>query len=307
MIKRLLRRLELQGKLTALCARHVFEALMQHESQWEKDISSRYKLASLFFHYIPVSGEAPSVEPEAKDSDRVWDPISRPRNPPAITAVTGCRSHFCFRLAGHNRLALRELSCRCASCFAHNWDDCTQKNEVGEWSTILMESVPSRSVYTTRRKVRSQRELISEERQKMAKECLAREYVSLESKNDKEGFPFWVARVTKPAWQHVGAATRTEHGVKLTRGGWYMEVQWLERFPATSETMFQEWMQAPWVVDVEGVVAREVQVSCTTSLMGRVWIAGPVRRGMKAAALFRVKREEVTRLTKAAEVRLDLL
>ena len=102
-IKRLLRRLEVQGQITTLCARQVFDALVDHESQWKKDISSRYTLAFLLFHYTPVLGEASPVSDgleeksnmsEVAKENHVWDPILRPKNPPNITAVTGCRSHF---------------------------------------------------------------------------------------------------------------------------------------------------------------------------------------------------------------------
>jgi hypothetical protein len=101
--------------------------VLQHESQWKKDISSRYTLASLFFHYTHVHGEASAVsggleqKSEMNDGTKenhVWDAITRPKNPPNITAVTGCRSHFCFRVAGGNVLAIRELSCRCVPCLA---------------------------------------------------------------------------------------------------------------------------------------------------------------------------------------------
>jgi hypothetical protein len=312
-IKRLLRRLELLGKITTLCARHVFDALMEHESQWKKDISSRYTLASLFFHYTPVLGEdspmSDGVEEKSQMSDgakenRVWDPIIRPKNPPNITAVTGCRSHFCFRVADDNVLAIRELSCRCVACLARKWNECTNKDQVGEWTSIRMESVASGGVYGTRSRVKSQRQLESERRQQMAQDCQALEYVALESKDDTEGFPFWLAQVTRRAWKHTGAPAVTVHGVQLKKGGWYIEIQFLERFPATSETMFRADPESPWVIDAEGVVAREVQVSAATN--GAVWSAGLIRRSRKATTtLFRVTSVEVARLSKAAEAQLS--
>lgn len=304
-IKRLLRRLELQGKISALCARHVFDALMQHESQWKKDISSRYKLAGLFFHYISVYGEESTDE--EKGADRVWGPITRPRNPPKITAVDGCRSHFCFRVAGENVLAMRELSCRCAPCLANQWADCEHADSVGKWSKIQMESVSSGGVHGTRAHAKSQRRLISEKRQKLAKQCQPSEYVALESANDQQGFSFWLAKVTKKAWQHVGATRATEHGVKLKNGGWFIEVQYLERFPATSETVFQEWSHnGPLVIDAEAIVAREVAVRSLTN--GAVWSPGLGRRSRRAPTpLFHLARQELSRLRTATEVQLSSL
>ena len=127
------------------------------------------------------------------------------------------------------------------------------------------------------------------------------EYVALESKDDKEGFPFWLAQVTRPAWQHTGARAVTEHGVKLKKAGWYIEVQFLERFPATSETIFRE------VIDAEAVVARQVQLSSTTN-GAQVWSAGLIRRSRKSTTPpFRTTSQEVSRLSKAAEVQLSEL
>ena len=60
---------------------------MKHKSQWKKDLSSRYTLAFLFFHYTPVLGEASPMSDgleeksdmsEVAKENRVWDPILEP-------------------------------------------------------------------------------------------------------------------------------------------------------------------------------------------------------------------------------------
>ena len=103
-----------------------------------------------------------------------------------------------------------------------------------------MESIASGSVYGTRGRVKSQRQLESERRQKKEQTCQPLESVALESKDDNEGSPFWLAQVTRPAWKHTGAPAVRVHGVQHKQAGWYIEVQFLGQFPATSETIFRE-------------------------------------------------------------------
>jgi hypothetical protein len=64
--------------------------------------------------------------------------------------------------------------------------------------------------------------------------------------------------------KHTGAPVVTVHGVKLKKAGWYIEVQ----FPATTETSSEN---TPWVIDAEGVVAREVQLGSASN--GALWSA----------------------------------
>ena len=243
-----------------------------------------------------------SSSPASAATDRVWGPVIRPKQAPNITKVKGCRSHFCFRVAGRSTIAMRELSCRCPPCLERAWEECQNKEEVGDWSLIHMEATVGRSAIGTRARLKSQREHESKRRQALARLCEVGEYVAVESENDKAGFPFWVARVTKQAWQHQGPASVTEHGVKLKRGGWYFEVGFLERYPATSTTIFQEYSARPWVIDVEGIVERRVQLTCTNARSRAVWTAGLVRkrRGAAAPLLFRASPDEVSRLSKAA-------
>jgi hypothetical protein len=94
--------------------------------------------------------------------------------------------------------------------------------------------------------------------------------------------------------------------VKLKKKGWYIDVRFLERLPITSETILREYTDSPWLIDAEGIVARQVQLSSATH--GAVCSAELVRRHRKAATpLFRTTSQEVSRLTKAAEVQLSSL
>ena len=124
-IKRFLRRLEKDSKLYANGARDVFCALLDHFSQAK--VGSRVIIDAFVFHYILSSGEHP-----IPGRDNVWSAASRPSVRPTVTSIPGIRSSFCFRVAGENVLAYRELSCRCACCLQHNWSEC-KSVDAGPW------------------------------------------------------------------------------------------------------------------------------------------------------------------------------
>jgi hypothetical protein len=303
-IKRILRSLEVQGKVVALTPYDVFLALLRWENQWETDLSSRYKLSKFIFHYVPIAGE--KFQQLAPRPDRVHSPISRPKTPPITTAVDGCRSHFSFRVAGGNKLAIRELSCRCTPCLDHDWERCENQSEVGSWTILYLESHVPSSAGT---KTRNQLSLISNQRRALAMQCAVGEFVALESADDEEGFAFWIALVTKAAWiRKEKAPSISTNGNKLVSGHCYLEVQMFHRYPSTCPRTFQEYDETPWTVDAEAVVARGISTTVLKAprirpRRGRIGVECQIggRRGPQRIS---ISEDEASRLTSACCVRL---
>jgi hypothetical protein len=246
---------ELHGKVVNLTAFEVFAGLLEWESEWEKSLKSKYTLADFFFYYIPVLGEVAADVPS--HPGRVHGAIRRPKNPPVTTAVPGCRSNFCFRVVGTDKLAIRELSCRCAPCLDHDWGNCKNESEVGSWTTILMESHPSSESAPVR--TRNQSRLVSDQRRSLARQCPVGDYLAMESADDAEGFEFWLGLVTTACWKQQ--ITVTSKGKKLVAGHYYIGVQMFDRFPATCPSTFRQDTESPLIIDAEGVVALKVQVA----------------------------------------------
>ena len=128
-VKRFCRRMERENKVYANGARDVFCLLLD---SFQKDkVGSRVAIDAFVFHYI-LSPSEPTLSGE-----NVWSPIIRPSARPTVTSITGIRSSFCFRVAGANVLAVRELSCRCRCCLEHRWTDC-KNADAGSWRRVTM-------------------------------------------------------------------------------------------------------------------------------------------------------------------------
>ena len=134
-IKRFLRKLEKNSQLYAQGPRDVFCALLDNFKQPEG--GSKVSINAFVFHYILASGE-----PGLPGRKNVWSAITRPSVRPTVTALPGIRSFFCFRVAGPDVLAYRELSCRCRCCIEHRWTDC-KSEDAGAWKRVVMSNTPA--------------------------------------------------------------------------------------------------------------------------------------------------------------------
>jgi len=123
----------------------------------------------------------------------------RPSARPAVTAISGIRSSFCFRVAGESVLAVRELSCRCVCCLEHRWTDCSN-TDAGDWKYVTMTKVAASVGASTR----SQRSEVSSQRRTLAQGISPAEIIAMETADDLEGFSFWLARAEGPAFQYDG-------------------------------------------------------------------------------------------------------
>jgi hypothetical protein len=244
-IKRFLRLLEKNSKAYALGAKDVFCALLD---QFEKTrVASRVTIAEFVFHYILSPGEPP-----LPGRPNVWSPILRPSVRPAVTAIKGIRSTFCFRVAGPDTIAVRELSCRCSCCLQHRWTDC-KSTDAGEWRSVTM----TKRVASAGAKTRTQRTEVSALRRQIAQKCQPEEVIAMESCDDPDGFSFWLARALGPAFKYTGPA-KTEDGRKFVPGTWYIKVRYYDRFPVDSASTFKLGDQVQ-TENAEGVIARQIR------------------------------------------------
>ena len=210
-------------------------------------VGSRVVIVDFVFHYILSPTESPP-----SDRPNVWSPVARPSARPNVTAIAGIRSSFCFRVADSNVLAVRELSCRCKNCITRQWTLCKNR-DAGPWRHVTMTS----SAASTRSISRSQRSVISSDRQRLAKGVRPNELIAMESADDEEGFRFWLATAVEGAFQYRGAH-KVVDGRKMVPGGWYIKIQYYDRYPATSESTFKLGSQIS-VENAEGVISRNVQ------------------------------------------------
>ena len=274
-IKRFLRLLEKHNvKLSANGARDVFCALLDRFIKHK--VGSSVSISDFVFHYILSPGEPPLL-----GRANVWSAIVRPSTRPTVTAITGIRSSFCFRVVGDNVLAVRELSCRCASCLEFRWNECSN-TEVGDWRHVTMTKVTA----CTGTRTRSQRDVVSRERRTLAEEISKGELIAMESAEDPNGFSFWLARAEGPAFQHAGPRA-TVAGRTLIPGGWYINVCYFDRFPPTSPSTFKLNTES-YTENTEGVIARNVAVVESSRRRSR--------RLNARATLISLSREEIQRL-----------
>ena len=257
-------------------------------------MSGSNTISNFKFLYIPGPGEECPVAaspPQVPTEITVHGPVVRPITQPMISAVTGIRSNFCFRVLAGERLAFRRFSCHCDSCLNSQWDECKCEG-VGVWTVLQMTKIAGNSP----QRLRSERDRVSTIRRELAQLCKAGEFVAMESKDDEDGFSFWLARVKGPAFQHSGRQEYKD-GVQLKKNGWYVTITIFDRFPASSSSTFQS-CQAEWTVDAEGLVVREVCVQQTENMHR-------TRSPKSTAELVRMSDEEVKRIDTLCAVRLN--
>ena len=92
---------------------------------------------------------------------------------------------------------------------------------------------------------------ISANRLSMAKLVQPDEFVAMKACDDDEGSSFWLIRAKQRAWKYTGP-TKIEDGVRFVRGGWYIYVQYYERFSSQSQDTFRLSPRV-WSENMEGV------------------------------------------------------
>lgn len=245
-IKRFMRQLERHSKLYANGARDVFCALV--DQFLPERVGSRVIIDAFVFHYI-----LSPKEPPIPGRDNVWSAVTRPSARPTVTSIPGIRSSFCFRVAGENVLAYRELSCRCACCLQHKWSECGSV-DAGPWKRVTMSNTAASVVPKTR----GQRAVTSEARRRIAAGVKENEIIAMESAGDSEGFRFWLAVAEGPAFKYQGER-KEEDGRVLIPGTWYIALRYFNRFPVNSSSTFKLGEQKQ-IENAEGVIARNVAV-----------------------------------------------
>ena len=176
-VKRFVRLLEKHSKLYADGARDVFCALV--DQFLKEKAGSSVVIRAFVFHYILSQGEPP-----LPDRSNVWSAIVRPSVRPAVTAISGICSSFCFRVAGESVLAVRELSCRCVCCLEHRWTDCSN-TDAGDWKYVTMTKVAASVGASTR----SQRSEVSSQRRTLAQGISPAEIIAMKVQTIRKGFP----------------------------------------------------------------------------------------------------------------------
>ena len=81
----------------------------------------------------------------------------------------------------------------------------------------------------------------------------------MESCDDPQGFSFWLARASGPAFKYTGPVRppKTEDGRKFVPNTWYIEVSYFDRFPVDSASTFKLGDQVQ-IENAEGVIARQI-------------------------------------------------
>ena len=304
----------------------MFDTLVDHFKDFNKQIKSRIKLGAYNFYYIPVIGE--DKREGWEHAANILDPIVRPVNRRHISGVPHIRSNFCFRFEtdenGNNKIWIRQLSCHCNHCLTRKWADCTEARRYGaepdnpfRWKSFTMYSVASVDGIS-QQSLRSRRSVVSEKRRNLAKKCRIGQWVALESSDDAEGFSFWLARVLREVEVYTGTA-RTENGVKFKPGGHYLTVRFLERSPVNCPSMFQyvdphekdlfdfcskddchECVAGVMIIDAEGVVATDVQLK----RLGRGSQRSSVR-STRLSGLYSLSEEDLEKLEDDSGERLN--
>ena len=305
-VKRLLRALEIKDKVYVRGPLDIYNTLALHATSWRKKIGTKVMLDNFVFHYVPGKNEdiAGAVLPE-----NILTPISRPKNKPTVTAVPDIRSRFCFDFRtgeNKNKIRTRALSCHCEFCLQREWGKCAAHKAMGGWATTTI-YFERAGEHASKSSLRSRKDKLSRLRRQAAKETKPGEVVALESKDDNEGFGFWLAEVVEPATYHYGN-TKVVDKVRLVKKNYYTTVKIIDRYPATSSTAFKlEPSQKAWKVNAEGVMLRNVQLKEVASVSGRTTTRSAGLSTAKATRVrsFELSEEELQRCTEAAEEKLD--
>jgi len=299
-VKRLLRAMEIKDKVYVRGALDIYNTLARHAESWHKKIGTKVMLDKFTFHYVPGKGEDTTG---AALPEHVLTPISRPKHKPIVTAVPDIRSRFCFEFREGNKIATRALSCHCEDCLQRKYGECDAHKAMGKWKVTTIDFEQAGEI-ASKSSMRSHKARLSDLRRSAARCTKKGEVVALESKDDNEGFGFWLAEVVEPAVPH-SYRNETVNGVRLVKGCYYATVKIIDRYPATSSTAFRlAPSQEPWKVNAEGVVLRNVQLQEVASAGVRKTRSAEGPKSHRAR-LFELSEDELQRCTEAAEEKLD--
>ena len=228
-VKRLLRALEIKDKVYVRGALDIYNTLANHADSWHKKIGSKVMLDKFTFHYVPGKGEDLTG---AALPENVLKPITRPKNKPSVTAVPDIRSRFCFEFRDNDKVATRALSCHCDKCLSRKYRSCDAHKAMGGWKAtkIYYERAGGQA---SKSAMRSRKEKLSDMRRLAARNAKPGAVVALESKDDNEGFGFWLAEGVQPAKFHYGESKKVD-GVLLEKRNFYITVKIIDRYPTTS-------------------------------------------------------------------------
>ena len=107
----------------------------------------------------------------------------------------------------------------------------------GVWQSTRMEQAAAVGL-SSQKRLPSRRAKISEERRKLAARCKIGDIIALEAHDDQDGFVFWLAEVTFPSSKWASPTT-TKDRVKLKKGGYYISVKIIDRFPSSDPSTFK--------------------------------------------------------------------
>ena len=208
-------------------------------------MNARHTLEEIEFFYVPSPNEP--CEPGPGILSHISRPTEASRE--IVTPIEGIRSHFFFVMIDESTIWMRHLSCHCERCLRGEYKLCDNE-DAGEWKEMKV----IKKAAGTPASLRSVKSALDAKRRELAKRAVVDQLIAVESEDDHEGFTWWLCVVTKAAYKHDGKASVTADGVKLKTNGWYMEVMYYERSPATSETTFRLDRNSNMIIDVEGVV-----------------------------------------------------
>ena len=119
-----------------LCAqskKEVYDHLKKWQSKWQPYMDA--VMSRINIHWIGAGD------------------IKRAKNK-VVTPIPKIRSHYCFRVAGSNKIGRRLLSCYCDECLkgtCAGFAACEQKDIVGEWEEIISTMKNSAGIAARRR------------------------------------------------------------------------------------------------------------------------------------------------------------
>jgi len=152
--------------------------------------------------------------------------------------------------------------------------------------------------------MRSRKAKLARMRRLAARNAKPGAVVALESKDDNEGFGFWLAEGVQPAKFHYGESKKVD-GVLLEKGNFYITVKIIDRYPTTSTTVFKlEPSQKAWKVNAEGVMLSQVRLEEVVSVNRRK-TRSATQSNSNHVRTFELSEEELQRCTEAAAEKLD--
>jgi hypothetical protein len=223
-----------------------------------------YHISKFHVFYIPIVGEKARVGDDA--DDRVLSPVKRPTRPEEVKVEDGIgtRTHHMYRAKPRPttgpinrdrvRMYRRTGSCHCLeACIPGRYSECKTQS-LGKWVEIELVKRKLASTIAAATKSRSRKTQGSLNRQTLAKEAKVGQVIALESANDENGFPYWLAVVTRAVFMNTTRG-KARHGLKMKKG-YYMDVQILDRNPNSSELnpKFKLKEKEIYTVNAEGVV-----------------------------------------------------